>query len=242
MGMGGDGFHIKQTASEEEVVHVLMGLGTKLRDYINEFNKLILDLVNIDIEIDDEDQAFMLLTSLPSSYENLMDTLLYGRESLTMKGKSNHLGKAHSRGSSRFNLRCGTEALGVIENGEMTELVMDLGGSYHMKPRRDFLYDFKGFDGASIQLGDNRTCAIRGTGKAQIQFHYGSSIILKDVSGSKTMKDKQLEEKTNRNSLVKEHENVHLAIFLHMNESLMGTRMIRKRPFIEGDGWEPKWL
>ncbi|GKG19044.1 hypothetical protein Tco_0376143, partial [Tanacetum coccineum] len=40
----------------------------------------------------------------------------------------------------------------------------DEGGSYHMTHRRDFLYDFKGFDGSSVQLGDNRTCTIKGTG------------------------------------------------------------------------------
>ncbi|GJW27825.1 putative reverse transcriptase domain-containing protein [Tanacetum coccineum] len=59
--------------------------GTKLGDHIDEFNKLILDLANIDIEIEDEDQALMLLTLLSPSYENFVDTLLYGRESLIMK-------------------------------------------------------------------------------------------------------------------------------------------------------------
>ncbi|GKF35128.1 hypothetical protein Tco_0108328, partial [Tanacetum coccineum] len=62
-----------------------MSPGTKLGDHIDEFNKLVIDLANIDIEIEDEDQALMLLTSLPSSYENFMETLLYGRESLTME-------------------------------------------------------------------------------------------------------------------------------------------------------------
>ena len=62
-----------------------MSPGTKLGDHIDEFNKLILDLANIDIEIEDEDQALMLLTSLPSSYENFVETLLYERESLTME-------------------------------------------------------------------------------------------------------------------------------------------------------------
>nr|GEY82658.1 retrovirus-related Pol polyprotein from transposon TNT 1-94 [Tanacetum cinerariifolium]GEY82660.1 retrovirus-related Pol polyprotein from transposon TNT 1-94 [Tanacetum cinerariifolium] len=61
-----------------------MNPGTKLGDHINEFNKLILDLANSDIEIETEDQALMLLTSLPSSYENFIETLLYGMESLTM--------------------------------------------------------------------------------------------------------------------------------------------------------------
>ncbi|GJT38754.1 hypothetical protein Tco_0938619 [Tanacetum coccineum] len=42
------------------------------------------------------------------------------------------------------------EVLVVVGNDEMTELVMDLGGSYHMTHKRDFLYDFKGFDGGSV--------------------------------------------------------------------------------------------
>ncbi|GKD12572.1 hypothetical protein Tco_1196979 [Tanacetum coccineum] len=62
-----------------------MSPGTKLGDHIDEFNKLILDLTNIDIEIEDEDQALMFLTSLPSSYENFVETLLYGSESLTIE-------------------------------------------------------------------------------------------------------------------------------------------------------------
>nr|GEU91365.1 reverse transcriptase domain-containing protein [Tanacetum cinerariifolium] len=32
----------------------------------------------------------------------------------------------------------------------------DEGGSYHMTPRRDFLYDLKGFDSGLVQLGENR--------------------------------------------------------------------------------------
>nr|GEY41371.1 zinc finger, CCHC-type [Tanacetum cinerariifolium] len=182
--------------------------------------------------------ALMLLTSLPSSYENFVETLLYGRESLTMedvmatlnsrelkirnegtkeetgdglyvRGWSDHSGKAHSGGTSWFKSRGGTsklkcfichseghlkrdcpikkssgfvkkgkcdqdfdssddegnayfgEAQVVVENDEMTELVMDLGGSYHTTHMRDLLYDFKGFDGGSVHLGDNRTCTIK---------------------------------------------------------------------------------
>ena len=48
------------------------------------FNKLILDLENIDVTIDDEDQALLLLNSLPKNYTNFKDKLLYGRESLIM--------------------------------------------------------------------------------------------------------------------------------------------------------------
>ncbi|GKD06157.1 hypothetical protein Tco_1181131 [Tanacetum coccineum] len=190
-----------------------MSPGMKLGDHIDKFNKLILDLANIDIEIKDEDQALMLLTSLPSSYENFVETLLYGRESLTMedvlvtlnsrefkkrsggtkegpgdglyvKGRSDHSeghlkrdcpmkkssgfikkGKhdqdsnsSDDKGNAYFR-----EALVVVGNDEMVELVMDSGGSYHMTHMRDLFYDFKVFDGGLVQLGDNRTCTIKGT-------------------------------------------------------------------------------
>ncbi|GJS89199.1 zinc finger, CCHC-type containing protein [Tanacetum coccineum] len=235
-----------------------MSLGTKLGDHIDEFNNLILDLANIDIEIEDEDHALMLLTSLPLSYENFVETLLHGKESLTMedvlvtlnsrdlnkrtegtkeetsdglyvRGMSDYPGKTHSGRSSQFKSRGETgklkcfichskghlkrdcpikkssgfvkkrkcdqdsdsfddegnayfgEALVVVENDEMTELVMDSGGSYHMTHTRDFLYDFRVVDGGSLHLGDNRTCTIKGTRKLMIQLHDGSIFIPEDV-------------------------------------------------------------
>ncbi|GKD07004.1 zinc finger, CCHC-type containing protein, partial [Tanacetum coccineum] len=196
-----------------------MSPGTKPGDHIVQFNKFILDLVNIDIEIKDEYQAHM--SSLPSSYENFVETLLYGRESLTMedvletmnsrelkkrtegtkdetsyklyvKGRSDHSGKAYSGISSRFKSRGGTGKLKCFICHSEGHLKRDCpkkessgfvkkSGSYHMTYRRDFLYDFKVVDGDSVQLGDNRTCTIKGTGKVKIQLHDGSSFILEDV-------------------------------------------------------------
>ncbi|KAJ0522195.1 putative RNA-directed DNA polymerase [Helianthus annuus] len=62
-----------------------MSSGKSLEDHTDEFNKLILDLENIEVALDDEDQAIIFLTSLPSSYEHFVDTLMYSRDSLSME-------------------------------------------------------------------------------------------------------------------------------------------------------------
>nr|GEU92749.1 retrovirus-related Pol polyprotein from transposon TNT 1-94 [Tanacetum cinerariifolium] len=52
---------------------------------LDEFNKIVLDLANIEVKFEDEDLVLLLLTSLPASYEHFVDTLLYGREALTLE-------------------------------------------------------------------------------------------------------------------------------------------------------------
>ncbi|GJT77789.1 hypothetical protein Tco_1044514, partial [Tanacetum coccineum] len=62
-----------------------MPTGRKISEHIDEFNKIVLDLSNIEVKFEDEDLALLLLTSLPTSYEQFVDTLLYGREALTLE-------------------------------------------------------------------------------------------------------------------------------------------------------------
>ncbi|KAK2362411.1 alpha carbonic anhydrase [Trifolium repens] len=49
-------------------------------EQLAEFNKIIDDLANIEVVLEDEDKAFHLLSALPKSLENLKDALLYGKE------------------------------------------------------------------------------------------------------------------------------------------------------------------
>ncbi|GJS83949.1 zinc finger, CCHC-type containing protein [Tanacetum coccineum] len=143
-----------------------MSSSTKLADLIGEFNKLILDFANIDIEIEDEDQALMLLTSLPSSYENFVETLFYRRESLTIEDvlatlNSKELKKrteGTKGGTSKLKcFICHSEGhLKRVCPMKKSSGPVRKGRSYHMTHRRDFL-------------------------KVKIQLHNGSSSILEDV-------------------------------------------------------------
>ena len=49
-------------------------------EQLDQFNKYVDDLENIDVELDDEDKAIILLAALPRSFEQLKDAMLYGRE------------------------------------------------------------------------------------------------------------------------------------------------------------------
>ena len=58
--------------------------GNSLANHIDNFNRIILDLVDINVKLKDVDKAIIMLSSLPPSYEHFVDTLLYGRQSITM--------------------------------------------------------------------------------------------------------------------------------------------------------------
>jgi hypothetical protein len=55
-----------------------------LCDHIDDFNRIILDLKNIDIKVDDEDQALILLCSLPDAFDNFVNSMLYGRDTISL--------------------------------------------------------------------------------------------------------------------------------------------------------------
>ncbi|KAK2442835.1 alpha carbonic anhydrase [Trifolium repens] len=52
-----------------------------MTEQLAEFNKIIDDLANVDVNLEDGDKALHLLCTLPKSYESFKDTMLYGRES-----------------------------------------------------------------------------------------------------------------------------------------------------------------
>ncbi|KAL0332845.1 UNVERIFIED_CONTAM: Retrovirus-related Pol polyprotein from transposon TNT 1-94 [Sesamum calycinum] len=72
----------------DEIMYHVMNLkspceeGFDLAQHVNVFNQIITDLTRLDVNIEDEDKAMILLCSLPFSYKHLVTTLTYGKETI----------------------------------------------------------------------------------------------------------------------------------------------------------------
>nr|GEU92598.1 crooked neck-like protein 1 [Tanacetum cinerariifolium] len=161
--------------------------GRKISKHIDEFNKIVLDLTNIEVKFEDEDLALLLLTSLPASYEHFMDTLLYGREALTLEDVmailNSKKGLAKRDDGEGLYVRGRTNRRDSRQSRGKGYARLDHGsrGSYHMTPRIDLLSDYLECNGGRVLLGDNKECKIRGIGKVRVQLKDGSSFVLHNV-------------------------------------------------------------
>ena len=59
--------------------------GSDLVEHLNVFNQLVVDLAHREVTVDDEDKAIILLCSLPPSYEHVVTTLTYGKETIKIE-------------------------------------------------------------------------------------------------------------------------------------------------------------
>ena len=55
-----------------------------LHGHVNSFNQLVCQLLNADDNIEDEEQALILLASLPKSYKSIVQTMLVRKTTLKM--------------------------------------------------------------------------------------------------------------------------------------------------------------
>ena len=62
-----------------------MAENTQIKDHLDNLNRIILDLGGVGVKINDEDLALILLCSLPKSFQQFRDTMLYGGETITLK-------------------------------------------------------------------------------------------------------------------------------------------------------------
>ncbi|CAE6218056.1 unnamed protein product [Arabidopsis arenosa] len=59
--------------------------GTPLKDHLDQLNSVLLELRNIDVKVEDEDAALLLLVSLPLSYENFVESFIVNKVTVTLE-------------------------------------------------------------------------------------------------------------------------------------------------------------
>jgi hypothetical protein len=89
---------------KERLYTIRMAEGTSIQSHLNEFNSICVDLESLDVKIDDEDKAILLVVSLPPSFKHFKEIMVYeNHTSLTFENvKSNLLSKEKFDVDSRY--------------------------------------------------------------------------------------------------------------------------------------------
>ena len=64
---------------------------TSIQSHLNEFNSICVDLESLDVKIDDEDKAILLVVSLPPSFKHFKEIMLYGNHTSLIANLLQHL-------------------------------------------------------------------------------------------------------------------------------------------------------
>ena len=76
---------------KKNLFHFQYCAGISMSKHLNDYNKKLADLQNLEVEIKDEDKALLLLNSLPDTYDHLIITLLYRKNEIKFNDVSNAL-------------------------------------------------------------------------------------------------------------------------------------------------------
>ena len=62
-----------------------MKKGTMVLEHLNFFNEVSSELLTVDVKINEEDKALILLSSFSQLYNHIITTMLYNKETLILK-------------------------------------------------------------------------------------------------------------------------------------------------------------
>jgi len=70
---------------KKQLYGLCMNERTTVLEHLKFFNKVISELLPVDVKIDEEEKALILLSSLALSYDHIVTTIFYGKETLILK-------------------------------------------------------------------------------------------------------------------------------------------------------------
>ncbi|VFQ91499.1 unnamed protein product [Cuscuta campestris] len=125
-----------------ELYQLRMESGTLLQEHINIFNQLVCQLKNADEKISDQEQALLLLASLPKTYRPIVQTLLVGRTKISLDEAMAVL-RENERMMSRDDLRSSDDGKALVvlgaERGRNQERKRDVPRERSKsRPSKDF--------------------------------------------------------------------------------------------------------
>ena len=94
--------------------------GTPIKQYIDEFNKAVLDYQNVANSMDKDHLAILFLCSLPDSYDRIRDQIFYGIDSIAMDDITSILLSKDLLKKSRMESHGQSEGL-VVSRGRSIE-------------------------------------------------------------------------------------------------------------------------
>ena len=86
-----------------------------MNEHLNRYTKLLTDLINVDVKIDEEDKAVILLNSLPTEeYETFTLTFINDKQSLDYHEVSSALANYETRRKERQSSQASSSAEAVV--------------------------------------------------------------------------------------------------------------------------------
>ncbi|GJX45580.1 hypothetical protein Tco_0262256 [Tanacetum coccineum] len=154
--------------------------GRKISEHIDEINKIVLDLANIE-------DVMAILNSKEikerSKAKGDDGEGLYVRRRTDRRDSRQNFSKNNRKKSTGYAKKDEQPSFSgstyddfkvmmvmSAQTQALLDWIIDSGCSYHMTPKLDILFDFLECDGGSLQLGDNRECKIRGIGKVSLML------------------------------------------------------------------------
>ena len=93
---------------------------TVVLEHLNFFNKIINELLSVDVKIDEEDKVLIVLSSLSQSYNHIVTIMLYGKKTLILKEVTSTLlsNKIRKRSNQEERTRLGLVVTKIKGRGE----------------------------------------------------------------------------------------------------------------------------